>query len=215
MSGNLRVIIVDDDVTLTDCLEVSLSVKYGMTVVGVAKEGHEALEILKKVDADIALVDLQMEGMDGFELLSVIRREYPLMKTLVLTVFYNEKFITDAIKNGANGYILKGSNLETIKAAIENVMAGRALISDEAWERLAGYINGRSASNKKSVFDKLTPRELEICSLKAKGYSNKQIVQTMSLQPESVNNYISSIYKKTGIRDMEKIAELYIQTFGP
>jgi len=212
MRDKLRVLIVEDDVLLSESLEIVLSVKGDMYIAGVARNGDEALSMLRIVEADIALVDLKMEKMDGVELIRHIREEYPGMKTLVLTTFYSDKDIAGAIQNGASGYILKGSGVESIIAAIVNVMAGRSVIDEKVMKRLSEYI--KKNDNLSRDFRGLTKRELDICELIAKGYSNEQMAKSLFISEGTVKNHISSIYEKTGLRSRAKLTSSYIESSG-
>ena len=215
MLENLRVLIVDDEILLTESLEIILSVKGGMNVVGVARDGKEALKLLSAVTADLALIDLKMNGMDGVELIRHIRKEYPMIKTLVLTTFYDEKDIAGAIQNGADGYILKDSGLETIISAIENVMAGRSIIDEKVMKRLSEFITREQNTGPPAGLKGLTKRELEICSMIAKGFSNEQMAEALFISAGTVKNHISSIYEKTGLRSRTKLTASYIDLTKP
>lgn len=208
MSEKIRVMLVDDEALLIESLEIILSLNAGMEIVGKAKEGEQALEILKSTQADIALVDLNMEGMGGIELILNIKSLYPLTKILVLTTFYDEKNITCAIANGADGYLLKDSGRAAIINAIENVINGQSVIDSKVMQTLSRLMHSpRSGQNiSQQAFSELTKREGEICRMLAEGYTNSQMAKLLYISEGTVKNYISSIYDKTGIRDRAQLA---------
>lgn len=244
--SSINVLLVDDEPLLLDSLEIILTFNK-MNIVGKAGDGNEALEILAadKVAAgkglaadkaatadtgcDLALVDLNMKGMGGIQLIKHIREKYPYIKILVLTTFYDDKSITEAILGGADGYLLKDSGANAIIGAVEQIMNGRNVIDNKVMQRLA-VIMGQTAGvasgmrqaagvkmdddGKKSFgADKavmhipagITERESEVCTLLAKGYTNRQIADALYISEGTVKNYISSIYDKTGIHDRAKL----------
>ena len=107
-----RVLLVDDEEMLLDSLEIILSLN-DMEIVGKAHDGNECLKLLKDVSCDIALVDLNMKGMGGIELIGHLKKKYPGIRILVLTTFYDDGNITEAISNGADGYLLKDSDSQS------------------------------------------------------------------------------------------------------
>lgn len=197
--NNLRVLLVDDEPLLLESLEIILTLN-GMQIAGMARDGREALELLKEHPCDLALVDLNMKGMGGIELISHMKLEYPGVKILVLTTFYDDKNITQAITNGADGYLLKDSGKKAILGAIEQVMGGRNVIDSKVMQRLVALMNPSF-----SLPDDITSREEEICTLLARGLTNRQIAEMLYISEGTVKNYISSIYDKTGIHDRAKL----------
>jgi DNA-binding NarL/FixJ family response regulator len=202
---NLRVLLVDDEPLLLESLEIILSF-HQMEIMGKARDGREALEVLAEKTCDIALVDLNMKGMGGIELISRIKLEYPEVKILVLTTFYDDKYITQAIAGGADGYLLKDSGKEAILGAVGQIMGGRNVIDSKVMERLALLMGG--AGRKTRLLDGMTEREKEICTLLAQGNTNKQMAEILYISEGTVKNYISSIYEKTGIHDRAKLVAL-------
>ena len=212
-----RVILVDDETMLLDSLEIILSFN-DMEIIGKAHDGNEALEILKNRDADLALVDLNMKGMGGIELIGHIRKLYPQIKILVLTTFYDDKNITEAISNGADGYLLKDSGKDAILGAVSQIMGGRTVLDQKVMQRLtmlvAQNMGGASVDQgakdstdieAKQAYGELTEREKEIAGLMAEGLSNRQIADKLYISEGTIKNYISSIYDKTGIHDRVKL----------
>lgn len=229
--NNFRILLVDDEPLLLESLEIILTLN-GMEIAGMAKDGQEALVVLQGIACDLALVDLNMKGMGGIELIAHMKEQYPQIKILVLTTFYDDKNITQAIANGADGYLLKDSGKDAILGAIEQVMGGRNVIDGKVMQRLAVLmsrateVHERSADeaamqegsgdregNKVETGDDpgftlpedITEREKEICTLLSQGLTNKQIAESLYISEGTVKNYISSIYDKTGIHDRAKL----------
>ena len=196
-----KVLLVDDENMLLDSLEIILSLN-DMEIVGKAHDGREALDILNKAKCDIALVDLNMKGMGGIELIDHMKRMYPEIKILVLTTFYDDKNITDAISKGADGYLLKDSGKDAILGAVGQLMNGISVLDPKVMQRLTTLMN---KNEEITLYDEMTGREREIASLLAEGLTNKQIADKLYISEGTVKNYISSIYDKTGIHDRVKL----------
>lgn len=201
---HLRILLVDDEPLLLESLEIILTLNK-MEIAGMAHDGFEALEILSKHFCDLALVDLNMKGMGGIELISRMKKEYPSVKILVLTTFYDDNNITRAIAGGADGYLLKDSGKDAILGAISQIISGRTVIDQKVMQRLAALMNSGTNTSNSSLLDDLTDREKEICTMLAQGLTNKQIAEALYISEGTVKNYISSIYDKTGIHDRAKL----------
>ncbi len=225
----VRVFLVDDEELLTESMEIILTVKGQMEVVGTAKDGKEALERLAKVTADIVLVDLNMKGMGGLELIPRLKEQYPQLKLLVLTTFYDDSYITRAISGGADGYLLKDSSADTVIKAIHQLLAGQSILAGKVLEALSRMMAAARGGDKgtggntwagdgaargggkrtggdiqaadRRLPEDLTPRELEICGLLTKGLSNGEIAAELFLAEGTVKNYMMSIYDKFAIHD--------------
>ena len=202
----LEVLLVDDEPLLLESLEIILSMNQ-IKVIGMAHDGKEALAILREKQCQMALVDLNMKGMGGIELIKEIKKGFPWIKILVLTTFYDDKNITNAIAGGADGYLLKGGGKDAILAAVEGIMGGQNVIGHEVMERLAVLLqkNKNIAEANEDLLADMTEREKEICTLLAKGLNNRQIADELYISEGTVKNYISSIYDKTGLHDRSKL----------
>lgn len=198
----LDVLLVDDEPLLLESLEIILTLNH-MNIIGTAHEGNEALLTLREKRCDLALVDLNMKGMGGLELIRHLKASYQKVKILVLTTFYDDESITQAIANGADGYILKDSGKEAILGAISQIMDGRNVIDNKVMQRLQVLMSRKTQNTVKC--EDMTDREREICTLIAQGFTNRQIAETLYISEGTVKNYISSIYEKTGIHDRAKL----------
>lgn len=203
-----RVLLVDDETMLLDSLEVILSLN-DMEIVGKAHDGIEALSVLEGASCDIALVDLNMKGMGGIELIGHMKKRYPETRILVLTTFYDDANITDAIRGGADGYLLKDSGKDAILGAIRQIMGGVSVLDPKVLQRLTTLVVSGNA--KKTAMEDQTPygdfteREQEIAALLVEGLTNRQIADRLYISEGTVKNYISTIYDKTGIHDRVKL----------
>ncbi|MBP5462610.1 MAG: response regulator transcription factor [Lachnospiraceae bacterium] len=197
-----RVLLVDDETMLLDSLEVILSLN-DMEVVGKAHDGAEALAVLAERLCDIALVDLNMKGMGGIELIGHLKKQYPKIRILVLTTFYDDANITNAISGGADGYLLKDSGKDAILGAIRQIMEGVSVLDPKVMQRLTALV-GRSTPQQPS-YEEFTDREQEIAALLVEGLTNRQIADRLYISEGTVKNYISAIYDKTGIHDRVKL----------
>ncbi len=196
-----KVLLVDDEEMLLDSLEIILSLN-DMEIVGKAHDGNECLNLLKDVSCDIALVDLNMKGMGGIELIGHLKRKHHDIRILVLTTFYDDNNITEAISNGADGYLLKDSGKDAILGAISQLMNGVSVLDPKVMQRLTVMM---SKNDNRSLYDELTEREREIASLLVEGLNNRQIADKLFISEGTVKNYISNIYDKTGIHDRVKL----------
>lgn len=198
----LKVLLVDDEPLLLESLEIILTIA-GLEVAGTARDGNEALRLLEKVKCDMALVDINMQGMGGIELIGHLKKDYPHIKILVLTTFYDDTTITKAIAGGADGYLLKDSGKDAILGAVSQIMNGRNVIDAKVMQRLAALMSGQKSEP--DILREMTAREKEIATLLARGLSNRQISQELYISEGTVKNYISVIYDKTGIHDRAKL----------
>lgn len=210
-----KVLLVDDEKLLLDSLEIILSLN-GMEIMGKAGDGRGALRILEENgDCDIALVDLNMKGMGGIELIKIMKERFAHVKILVLTTFYDDKYITEAIAGGADGYLLKDSGKDAILGAVTQILSGVTVLDQQVMARLAELMAVNSGRKKPieegsgddgcDIAAELTGREKEICALMVEGLTNKQIADRLYISEGTVKNYISNIYDKTGIHDRVKL----------
>jgi DNA-binding NarL/FixJ family response regulator len=211
----IRVLLVDDETMLLDSLEVILTLN-DMQVVGKAHDGAEALSLLKEAECDIALVDLNMKGMGGIELIGHMKKLYPATRILVLTTFYDDANITEAISGGADGYLLKDSGKDAILGAIKQIMGGISVLDPKVMQRLTALAFKRTPLQPEPAYKRMplqpepaygdfTEREQEIAALLAEGLTNRQIADRLYISEGTVKNYISTIYDKTGIHDRVKL----------
>ena len=196
---------------ITESMEIILTLQGGHEVLGRAENGIDALSILDKNPADIMLVDLNMPRMGGIELIRKVKSSHPEVKIIVLTTFYDEKNIAEAIAGGAISYLLKDSGKDAILNAVEQAIKGQSVLDNKVMQKLTGMMAGENSSKSSSdPFEgkDLTDREKEICKLLADGCTNSQIASILFISEGTVKNYMSSIYDKFDVHDRAKLVSI-------
>ena len=213
MKSIIRLIIADDQPLFAECLKIALkNESSSIEVVGMAGNGFEVIDLLRKEQADIILMDIRMPELDGLETLKRISVDYPDIKVIMLTTFAEKQYVQKALASGAKGFLLKDTNpknlIETIQIIINDMMVFTESVIN----------HGNSASIKDFFPDEetkipdwfswLTEREKEILYyLKNKLY-NKEISVKMNLSEQTVKNYVSAIYNKIGIHSRKELYKL-------
>ena len=212
-----KIFMVDDEPLLMESLEIILTYSGGHYICGFSFNGVDALEKLDKKTPDqlpdVMLVDLNMPQMGGIELIRKVKAKYPDIKIIVLTTFYDEKNISQALAGGAIGYLLKDSGKDAIINAVDRALQGQSVLDGKVMEKITHMMAGASSEGTKKsdntdIFEgkDLTDREKEICRLIAEGCTNSQIASILFISEGTVKNYISSIYDKFDIHDRAKLA---------
>ena len=187
-----RVVLADDHALFRDGLATLLGRVGGLEIVGVASEGRQALELCKELNPDVLLVDLQMPGMDGLDVLDTMSRELPGVRTIVLSAFDADEDVYRAVRAGAAAYCLKSSSPAELAETILAVAKGTEnRIPAPLLAKLSTYIRR----------PRLTARELEILHLVAGGLSNMEIATTLHIAEGTVKTHIKSILAKLEARD--------------
>jgi DNA-binding NarL/FixJ family response regulator len=207
----MHIVIVDDDDIVLMSLKTIIEAK-GITVSGTGKSGQEAVMLYDKYLPDILLSDIRMEQMTGIEAAFSIRKKHPNAKILFLTTFSDDEYVTEAIKCGAKGYILK-QDFEGIVPSLIAVESGQSVFGGEIIEKLPQISIDKSeiTTEEKEAYIKydVTKKEYEIITLVADGLSNKEIASILFLSEGTVRNYLSNILSKLDLRDRTQLVVYY------
>lgn len=208
----IKIVICDDQIMVREGLKTILNTtEAGIEVVGLARDGAEALDLIPKVEPDVVLMDLRMPVMNGVQATRHIKEDYPAVHVLVLTTYDADEWVFDAIRAGANGYLLKDADQAALIIAIKDVAAGRTPVDPNVAGKLFNQVAQHSPERDTTLADKLSPRELELVSLLAKGYSNTEIASRLFLSEGTVRNYLSSVFTKLGVSDRTQAAVLALK----
>ncbi|RRS00806.1 response regulator [Glycomyces terrestris] len=199
MTAPLRIALVDDEDLIRSGFAAVIGAEPDLEVVAEGADGIDALAIARSGRADVMLMDVRMPKVDGIEATARITAELDAPpKILVVTTFDNDDYVWQALRAGADGFLLKRTRLEDLLAAVRLVARTDALLFPEAVRRLAAALPKRNAP--KGIAD-LSDREREVLTLAARGLSNAEIAAELFLGRETVKTHLSSVYTKLGVRD--------------
>jgi DNA-binding NarL/FixJ family response regulator len=201
----IRVVIVDDQEMFRVGLRTVLATQEGITVVGEAQDGREAVARVEHARPDVVLMDVRMPVMDGVAAIAELRARGSPVKSLVLTTFEDVELLNAALEAGALGYILKGTPVEDIADVIRLVHKGYSPFSAGLVQSLAVKTNGSRQSLEEDV-SRLSPREREIFDLLGTGMTNRQIAERLYLSEGTVRNLVSSVLAALGLRHRTEAA---------
>lgn len=205
----IRVLIVDDHEIVREGLQILLSEESGVEVVGTAKDGGEALSLIKKHKPDVVLMDIAMPGMDGIETTKRVVADFPSTRVLILTSYSDDLRVRDAIQAGATGYLLKDVLKADLLNAIRSAAEGKPALHPDAQQYLMRQMTGADSR----PHSRLTAREFDILKLIASGRSNKEIALALNLTEGTVKGYVSAVFDKLGVADRTQAA-LYAVEHG-
>lgn len=202
-----RLVIVDDHKLARDGLRDMLADEPDIEVVGEAAAGHEALELCSWLRPDLLLMDVRMPGMDGLTATRKIKKRYPEISVLVVTMHDNPDHLIEALRAGAAGYVLKDSSQEEIISAVRRVREGESPLDAELAARLLRRLAADTAERRGSAprrsarGEQLTPREREVLALMKLGRTNPQIAQELVISSRTAKNHVEHIMGKLGVSD--------------
>jgi DNA-binding NarL/FixJ family response regulator len=200
MTDPLNVVIADDHPVFRDGLRALLSTDPKIRLVGEASTGAEAVALVSEMHPDVVLMDLHMPGGDGVAATRDVTRVDPRVAVLVLTMFDDDDSVFAAMRAGARGYLLKGSNQADVLRAIHLAGAGGATFGPAVAQRVIEFF-ARPRSAAPAAFPELTDREQEVLDLIAQGRSNGSIAARLQISEKTVRNHVSNIFAKMAVAD--------------
>ena len=198
---SIRVLIVDDHPVVRFGLRTMLESEENISVVGMAESGRQAITEAERLHPDVVLMDLRMPEMEGTEAISALRRQQPDIRILVLTNYEGDEYILRALQAGAMGYLLKNTPQEEIVRGVELVFENKRCVPHTIAQRLLEML-GR---------EELSPREVEVLTLVAVGFTNKEIAQRLSISDKTARNHVVSCLTKLNANDRTEAATTAIR----
>ena len=199
-----RTIIADDHELARAGLRSMLEGDRGLTLVGEASNGREAVALCRELQPDLALLDVRMPDMDGLAATREIRQTCPQTRILIVTTHANPDYLLAALKAGAAGYVLKDVTRQDLLSTIRRVLRGEAVLSGDIATQTLQRLAGRPAGQ--SVPELLTPRERDVLVQIVEGRTNRQIAQLLSLSVGTVKIHVEHIIAKLGVADRTQAA---------
>jgi DNA-binding NarL/FixJ family response regulator len=199
----ISVVIVDDQALVRGGFRMILDAQEDIEVVGEAEDGRQALDTIRDLRPDVALMDVRMPVLDGIAATQVIASEGLPTRVLVLTTFDQDDVVYGAMKAGASGFLLKSAPPARLVDAVRTVADGDALLAPSVTRRLVeGFVRRPPPGQERPpAMDELTERELEVLRLVARGLSNAEIAATLVVSEATVKTHVNRVLSKLGLRD--------------
>lgn len=201
-----RLIIVDDVDLIRAGLRAMLTEQAGLEIVGEAKDGFEALELCRRFQPDLVLLDIRMPKLDGLATCHRIKQEYPATHVILITIHENPDYLLEALKARAAGYILKDISQSELIKAIRRVLHGDEMLNKELVMRVLQQVAQQSPTEAQPPVEPLSPRELEVLQLITQGKTNPQIAHDLTVSVATAKNHVEHILAKLGVSDRTQAA---------
>jgi DNA-binding NarL/FixJ family response regulator len=207
----IKVLLVDDHAVVRLGLNTLLSDEREIIIVGEAANADQAMKQVDLLKPDVVILDIQIPGKNGIEVCKNIVSQYPNSKVVMLTSHTSDEFITQAIRAGASGYVLKQVGNEELLRAIKAAYAGEMAFDTQTTSQMVKTYKKLEKEAEDSIFADISQRELQVMVLVAEGQSNKEIGRKLNLSEITIRNYVSNILSKLNFRNRIDIARFAIQ----
>lgn len=194
---SVRVVLADDHYVVRSGVRALLASMAGLEVVGEASNGRELIDIVERTDPGLVITDLSMPEMDGMRAIAELRARHPKLKILAISMYDTPDFVQGALRNGANGYVMKDATPTELGFAVESVLAGESYLSPKVSGQLVESLRGDRGAD-----IPLTDRQREVLVMIARGYSTKEIAFELGLSPKTVEVHRARLMERLGISDV-------------
>lgn len=208
----IKVLLADDHPAFLEGLKRYLGDQGGLEVVGEARDGEEAVNLVRDLQPDVAIIDISMPVVNGIEAAGQIKEAFPDIAVLILSAYYDEPYVISAMRAGATGYLVKTVDISEIAAAVRALHAGKTVLDDKATEAVVSRLaTSPSDVSPDEVPQELHQREMEVLLLASKGMSNKEIAKELSISIHTVQTHLSNTFGKLGVSSRTEAALLALR----
>lgn len=209
---SIKILIVDDHGILRSGVKLIIDQTDDMKIVGQACDGHEGIELARKLKPDVVLMDISMPGLNGIEATKEIVSENPDIKILALSAYCNRRFVKDMLKAGVSGYALKDTMADELIYAIKSVHAGQRYLSEKVTKLVVDdYAQGGSSDSAEKLLDKLTNRERGLLQLIAENKTTKEAAKLLHVSVKTIEARRLNIIKKLGVSGTAELTKIAIR----
>jgi DNA-binding NarL/FixJ family response regulator len=199
----IKLLLVDDHAVLRDGLKTIIESENDIKVIGEAVSGSDALNKVRELAPNIILMDINLPGMNGVEVTRILKQQYPHIKVLILTMHSHEEYFMSAIKEGADGYLLKDAPSDQVVEAVRTVFHGESVIHPSMTRKLLTFHQQSQRKDKEE--NSLTEREREVLTCLVKGLTNKEIGESLFVSDKTVKIHVSNIFKKLNVKSRSQV----------
>ncbi len=207
----IRLLLVDDHEIVRAGIKMLFLAEEDMEIVGEVSSGHEALEAVRELKPDVVIMDVAMPGMSGIEATRQIKEASPDTAVLALTMYEDEQYFFEMLNAGASGYIPKRAAPDDLVSAIRVISQGNVFLYSTLAKFLMKDISDRSDPTSPSVAEELTPREREVLTYIAEGYTNREIAEALSISIKTVDRHRENIMQKLNLHNRVELVKYAIE----
>jgi DNA-binding NarL/FixJ family response regulator len=209
---SIRVLLVDDNNLFRLGLSALISTQDEFTVLAHFSNGREAIQASLSVDPDVVLMDIVLAGVSGLEIVSQIKRRQPQVKVVMLTTLKTEDYVRQALRAGADGYVLKDASLDELLMAIRSVASGKNYLSPDVSRHVVqSFLHPEGNGATASPLEVLTNRERSILQLIAEGRTNRTAAEFLSVSPKTVEKHRANLMHKLGLRNAAELTLIALE----
>lgn len=201
--------LVDDHAVLRDGLKNILGMETDIEVVGEAISGNDAIEKVELYLPEVILMDINIPDKNGIEVTKIIKKNHPEIKILILTMYDHDEYFISAIREGADGYLLKDAPSQHVVDAIRSVSKGQSVIHSSMTKKFLNFNQPASVNEKNK--SALTEREMEVLNCLVQGMNNKDIAQALFISDKTVKIHVSKIFKKLEVKSRSQVVIYAVQ----
>jgi len=207
----MKIVLVDDHPLVRKGLKILLEEKYPSCIAGEAGSGTEAIRLISDLQPRIAVIDIRLPDISGFEVATAVKQKSPGTRIIMLSMHADEYHVDEAFRSGADGYVVKNAMEHEILDAVGAVNAGDRYLSGLLDRSASGFSTGKQTPSKYDLYDTLTKREKEILRLIAQGSQNKQIAETLFISPRTVETHRASIMQKLNFQTATELVHFAVR----
>jgi DNA-binding NarL/FixJ family response regulator len=207
------IVVADDHPMIRQGVRALLEAEPDWSVVGEAADGPSAVELVEQVRPDVAIIDVMMPGISGLEVVRRVKRIAPQTVVVVLSMHADEPYVVEALRGGAQGYVLKGTNITVLVEALREVLAGRRYLSPPLSEGTIDAYRQRATASGRPIdaYDMLTPRERRVLRLLAEGCTTAEIAERLSIGVRAAETHRATVMRKLGLRDERDLRQYLVE----
>jgi len=208
---SITILLADDHPIVRRSLRNLLEAEADFQIVGEAEDGLEAVEAVERLQPDVLVLDLMMPGLNGLDVALQTEKLSPNTKIIILSMYSTEAYVQQALRNGANGYVLKKSSPDELVQAVREVIAGRPFLSRTLSVRAIESYRQQAQEIPPEPYDDLTKREREVFHLAAEGHTNAEIADRLSISPRTVEMHRSNFMEKLQLKNQAELVRYAFQ----
>jgi DNA-binding NarL/FixJ family response regulator len=209
--NNITIVLADDHQVVRQGLRALLEAENDFRIVGEAGDGVEAVRLVENLKPKVLVADLMMPGLKGLEVLHQVGRRVLETRVVILSMYANEAYVLEALRNGAAAYVLKESSAADLVKAVRESVAGRRFLSAPLSERAIEAYAQKAAAKTHDPYDTLSPREREVLHLAAESHTNTEIATRLYISPRTVESHRANVMHKLGLHSHTDLIRFALQ----